>query len=87
MTTVRHIVDGNLLSGVVSLPESFLNTKLAITITPVAEDEGKSFITREELRSVLKGSITESISGVLPRTDKTIEDFRAERLSKYECPD
>jgi hypothetical protein len=87
MATVKHIVDGNLLSSVVSLPESFLNIKLEITITPVAEGKDEPYLTRMELRSMLKGSVTESLSGSLPCTDKTLEDFRAERLGKYERVD
>jgi hypothetical protein len=84
MATVKHIVDGNLLSNVVSLPESFLNLKLEVTITPVVGDKDKPYLTRRELRSMLKDSVTESLSGSLSYTDKTLEDFRAERLGKYE---
>jgi hypothetical protein len=84
MASVRHIVDGNLLGNVVPLPDSFLNIKLEVIITPVVKDKNKPSLTRSKLHSMLKGSVTESLSGALPYTDKTLEDFRAERLNKYE---
>jgi hypothetical protein len=87
MAAVKYIVDGNLLNNLVSLPESFHNIKLEITITPAAEKKTQPSLTRSKLKSMLKGSVTESLSGSLPRTDMTVEDFRAERLEKFERAD
>jgi hypothetical protein len=84
MASLKHIVDGKLLGSVVSLPESFLNIKLEITITPTVSDHDKTSLTRNKLRSLLKGSVTESLSGSLPHTDMTLEDLRAERLNRFE---
>jgi hypothetical protein len=57
---------------------------LEVTITPAAEGKDEPYLAGRELRSMLKGSATESLSGFLPCTDKTLEGFRAERLGKYE---
>ena len=40
-----------------------------------------------DIDAMLKGSITESLIGVIPDTGNTLEDYRAERLSKYERVD
>jgi hypothetical protein len=87
MPTIRHIVDGKLLNNLISLPESFHSIKLEVTITPAVEEKSQPSLTRSKLRTMLKGSVTESLSGSLPRTDMTIEDFRAERLKKFERTD
>jgi hypothetical protein len=63
-----------------------------ITIIPVdgsAAKENGSMpkLTREELDEMLKDSITESLLGAIPDSGRTLEDYRAERLSKYERSD
>ncbi|GHU81023.1 hypothetical protein FACS1894191_7470 [Clostridia bacterium] len=87
MEAVRQIIDGNLLNSVIPLPESFRNMKVEVTIKPASEENSLPFTTRAQLRAMLSGSVTQSISGALPYTDMTPEDFRNERLRKYERAD
>ena len=37
-----------------------------------------------DINSLLSGSITESLIGAIPQSNKTLDDYRLERLSKYE---
>jgi hypothetical protein len=49
------------------------------------EDINMNTITTKNTRiAALKGSITESLIGAIPNTGKPLDDYRAERLSKYE---
>ena len=41
-------------------------------------------ITTAEMDSILAGSITESLMGILPNEGKNLADYRGERLLKYE---
>ena len=41
----------------------------------------------DDFDAMLEGSVTESLIGALPYSDKALEDYRAERLGKYECVD
>jgi hypothetical protein len=87
MEAVRQIVDGNLLGSVIALPKAFRDIRVEVTVRPVFEEKGMPAITRSALRAMLDDSVTQSISGVLPHTDMALEDFRAERLRRYECAD
>ena len=40
--------------------------------------------TKSDIDSLLFGSVTESLIGVIPKSSKTLDDYRSERLSKYE---
>ena len=42
-------------------------------------------LTKNDIDLMLKGSVTESLIGALPQSDMTFEDYRAERLNKYEA--
>jgi hypothetical protein len=44
-------------------------------------------LTIEDIKKMLKGSITESLIGSVPQSYITLNDYRAERLSKYESVD
>jgi hypothetical protein len=41
-------------------------------------------IDMENIGRMMGGSITQSLIGIVPNRGKTLEDYRAERLSKYE---
>ena len=87
MDAIRQIVDGRVLSGVISLPMRYRNTKVEIIVTPVREMTGKLLLSREEIDSMLKGTITETLVGAVPNRGETLEGYRAERLDKYDCAD
>ena len=84
MEALRQIIDSDLLEGVDSLPKSFQNKQVEIIVF-VKEDKGTlpSF-TEHDIDSMLIGSITESLIGAIPQSNKTLDDYRSERLSKYE---
>ncbi|GHU65221.1 hypothetical protein AGMMS49983_12560 [Clostridia bacterium] len=44
-------------------------------------------ISLREIDAMMKGSITESITGIISDPNITLEEIRAERLSKYERTD
>ena len=87
MEAVRQIIDSNLLNGVISLPKDFQNKSVEIFVFLKEEKAELPSLTKGDIDAMLKGSVTESLIGVLPRSGKDIEDYRAERLKKYERAD
>ena len=87
MEAVRQIVDSNLLSNVIALPRNFLNRKVEVFIFRKEEDKALPSLTKNDIDEMLKDSVSEALVGILPQSDRTLEDYRAERLSKYECAD
>ena len=70
MNTVIQIIDGHVLGQVISLPKALQETKVRITVVPVAplvpaEQDKAPKLTRAMLKEKLKGSIVEEISGAL----------------------
>jgi predicted DNA-binding antitoxin AbrB/MazE fold protein len=51
------------------------------------DDHSLPKISRSEIKAMMKGSITESLIGIISDPDITLEEIRAERLSKYERTD
>jgi len=87
MEAIRQFVDGRLLSNIITLPRYYQSRKVEIVIIPVEEKFGKLSFTRKEIDEMQKGSITEKLIGSVPNLNITLEDYRAERLSKYERVD
>ena len=85
METVRQVIDSRLLSGIITLPRRFLNRKVEVVITLEESKAILPSLTIGDIDAMLKGSITESLTGAIPQSDKTLDDYRAERLAKYEC--
>lgn len=85
MEAVRQVIDSTLLNGIIPLPKRFENKMVEIVISIDEEKSALPSLTMSDIDAMLKGSITESLTGVIPRTGKTLGDYRAERLSKYEC--
>jgi hypothetical protein len=67
----------------IKLPRSFYKKNVEIVVTPLVEERKVKKITREELKKMIPGSITESLIGIIS-TDMTLEDIKNERLKKYE---
>lgn len=84
MEAVRQVIDSTLLSGIVPLPKRFENKRVEIVISLNEEKKALPSLTMRDVDAMLKGSITESLTGSIPQTGKTLDDYRAERLSKYE---
>ena len=83
MESVRQIIDGNLLNGVITLSNNFQNKKLEVVVFLKEERTVLPPPTKTDIDTMLKGSVTESLIGVLPMSDMTLEDYRFKRLNKY----
>jgi len=95
MEAVREVIDSNLLNGVISLPEKFRNQKVEVIVflgkldgtneSAPTKKKDLASLTKADVDEMFKGSIAESLIGIIPDTGMTLEDYRAERLKKYEC--
>ena len=84
MEAVRQIINSNLLNGVISLPKDFQNKKVEIIVFLNEEKTAMPKLTMNDIEEMLKGSVTESLVGSVSQSNMTLEDYRAERLNKYE---
>jgi len=87
MEAVRQIIDSQLLNGVISLPRGFQNKKVEIIVFLNEEKSDLPSLTKSDIDSMLKDSVTETLIGALPHSDMSLGDYRLERLKKYECAD
>ena len=84
METVRQVVDSTLLNGIIPLPKRFQNKRVEIVISLNEEKPPLPSLTINDIDAMMKGSVTESLTGVIPQSGKTLDEYRAERLAKYE---
>ena len=68
MEVVRKIVDAKKLMSVIPLPETMRNRRVEVIVLPAEEQKVSE----------------DSLVGVIRDTGMTLEDYRAERLGKYE---
>ena len=87
MEVIKQIIDSNLLSSVISLPKSFQNKKVEVIVSLTEEKTILPKLTMKEIDEILKGSITESLIGSVSQSNMSLDDYRAERLKKYESVD
>ena len=87
MEAVRQVINSELLRGVVPLPKSFRRKQVELIIFIKEETGTLPKLTMGDIDSLLPGSIVESLIGAIPQSDKTLDNYRAERLSKYEVAD
>ena len=85
MEAVRQVIDSTLLSGIIPLPKKFQNKKVEVVVSLNEEKTTLPSLTISDIDAMKKGSITESLTGVIPQSGKTLKEYRAERLAKYEC--
>jgi hypothetical protein len=57
------------------------------TINMDTDDYTLPKISRTKIKEMMKGSITESLIGIISDPNITLEEIRTERLSKYERTD
>jgi hypothetical protein len=67
----------------IELPKSFYKKNVEVVITPLTEEKKVTKITREELKKMIPGSITESLMGIISN-DMTLDEIKNERLKRYE---
>ena len=87
MEAVKQIIESKLLNGVISLPKNFQNKKVEVIVFLNEEKTVMPKLTMNEIDEMLKGSVTELLIGSVPQSNVTLEDYRAERLKKYDCAD
>ena len=81
MEVVRKIVDARKLMSIIPLPETMKNRRLEVIVLPAEEK------TLEQPKNNNIDAIVDSLVGIIPDTGKSLEDYRAERLEKYESLD
>lgn len=77
MEVVRKIVNASQLLSVIPLPEAFKNKKLEVIIIP-AEDPAEK--NKKEIEAAV-----DFLTGSIPDEGMELEDYRNERLKKYEA--
>ncbi|MCL1793505.1 MAG: hypothetical protein FWG34_06520 [Oscillospiraceae bacterium] len=87
MEAVKQTIDSKLLSGVISLPKNFQNKKVEIIVFLNENEITMPKLAMSEINKMLKGSVTESLIGSVPQSGMVLEDYRAERLKKYDRAD
>lgn len=81
MEMIREFVDAKKLMSVISLPDTMKNRRLEVIVFP-AEETSKSVQRTEQIESIV-----DRLTGIIPDNGMSLEDYRAERLSKYEVTD
>ena len=81
MEVVRKYVDASSLMSIMALPETFQNQKLEVIIFPTGEYSKKD-LKNSEIKNVIC-----SLVGALPSENMSLEEYREERLKKYEVVD
>ena len=84
MEAVTQVVDSALLSGIITLPNKFLNKKVEVVVTLNEENTNIPKLTISDIDKMMKGTITEALIGIIPQSNMSLSEYRVERLSKYE---
>ena len=81
MEVVRKIVDAKKIDVCDSyLPETMRNRRVEVIVLPAEEQK----VSENLKKSGNIESLVDSLVGVIRDTGMTLEDYRAERLGKYE---
>lgn len=80
METVRRIIDADRLMSIISLPKSMQKQRLEVIIFPVNRG------TKEKNPLEIDDSIR-ALTGAVPNEGMTLNDYRLERLARYEALD
>ena len=84
MEFLRKVIDSNALDQVLNLPRSFHDRKVEILVFPVQEQKKKAKITRDKIKELMEGSVTQSLIGAVPYPDLSLDAIRSLRLQKYD---
>ena len=87
MDAVTQVIDSTLLNGIIPLPKRFENKKVEVVVSLSEEKAALPKLTMSDIEAMKKGSISESLTGAIPNSGKTLEEYRAERLARYEHSD
>ena len=78
MEVVRKILNASQLLSVIPLPEAFKNRKLEVIVIP-AEEPVEKMKDKKEIEEAV-----DFLAGSIPDEGMDLEDYRNERLKKYE---
>ena len=84
MEAVRKIIDSDSLEGIISLPKIFKNRKVEVIVFLTDDRTGLPSLKSDEIDTMLKGSVTESLIGCIPYSGQPLGEYRSERLAKYD---
>jgi hypothetical protein len=87
MDAVKRIISSDLLNGVIALPRIMQNKKVEVIVMLADEKRELPSLTKERIDAMIEGSVTESLIGALPNLSMSLDDYRIERLHKYERAD
>ncbi len=80
MEAIRRYIDASSLMSIMALPETFKNRKLEVLVFPTEEQESKK-------EKIDIESVVQSLIGVIPDVEMTLEELREERRQKNETVD
>jgi hypothetical protein len=83
----KQIVNADALSSVITMPPAFKNKRVEVIIREAPNYVSSRKVYLKDISCMMDGSITQSLVGIIPNNDKSLDDYRAEKLSKYECID
>jgi hypothetical protein len=90
--TYTQTIDTDILAGALNLPPEFLHMQAVITIRPIKNVQKKKNksganvfkkVSLADLDAMYEGSITRALAGIITDEEKTLEEYRGERLAKY----
>lgn len=85
MEVIRQFIDAEKLMSVIPLPRALQKGRLEIIVLPAENMNSEREKSGKAVSSV--GDIVDSLTEIIPDNGMTLEDYRAERLSKYETAD
>ena len=74
MEAIRKIIDSESLDGIISLPKLFRNKKVEITVSLAEENANLPPLSNDDIKSMLKDSITESLIGIIPHSEMSYDE-------------
>ena len=72
METYKQVIDSNALAGVISLPDIFQNKRVIVTVSLVRDEKKPLLLSIQDIDDMLKGSITESLIGVIENSQMSL---------------
>ncbi len=81
MEVVREFIDASKLASVISLPDALKNQRLEIIVLP-AEECAEKDVQNSQIEDIV-----DLLTGAIPDNGMSLEEYRNERLDRYEAID
>ena len=79
MFAVKGVYDGNSVIVKEPIPVRERYEVIVTFVESINYEKKLPILSKHDIETMLKGSVTESLIGALPHSDKLLEDYRAER--------